>query len=139
MSDKIARVEFPANWFNKDRIEAIFRSKDLTTHPHGGEHRLSLIERLVEELAGGDVVDHKIMLPATWLRSWAFGCLGAWTAAERPLTDHGRALLRSSAKALKCWGTLEKLLPVVDAEGFEADADEDFDADVAPADREDQE
>lgn len=133
MSDKITRVEFPANWFNQDRITAIFRSKDLTAHPHGGEHRLSLIERLVEEIGEDGCIDHKIGLPATWLRSWAFGCLGAWTSSDRPLTDHGRAMLRASAKALKCWETLLKLLPVVDEAGFEADADDAFDADEEEA------
>lgn len=130
MSDKIVRVEFSEGWFNKDRLEAIFRSKDLTTHPQGGEHRLSLIDKLAELMDGNESIDVKVSLPSTWLRSWAFGCLGAWTSNERPLTDNGRAMLRSSAKALKCWDALAKLLPQVTDEGFEADEDEEFEADA---------
>lgn len=134
------RAIFLPNWFTPERLNAIFTASSITGSPQGGDNRLDLLEELREALQEADAngrtpaqaLGGELAFPHAWLRSWSLGCLGAWSAEQT--TDRARAILRESCKALKCWGDLKKRLPAVDAADFEAD--EDFKADLSPADLE---
>lgn len=134
------RTLYPSNWFTPERLNAIFTASSITGSPQGGDNRLDLLESLREALEEADnagrtsaqPIGEELSFPHAWLRSWSLGCLGAWSAEQT--NDRGRAILRESCRALKCWGDLKKRLPAVDAADFEED--EDFEADLSPADME---
>ena len=131
------RISFPSNWFTPVKINIIFTANGITSSPSGAENRMELVELLRSAIQDADKngrlpnqpIGGEITISASWLRSWALGCLGAWT--HESTNDRGRVVLRESCKALKCWEDLKKRLPAFEFEDFQED-EEDFQADQAP-------
>lgn len=89
---------------------------------YGSTERIQMIEALADifndktkwtGLGPADTCNTKILLEEKHIAGWVHGALNAWSADTT--TDPQRSSIRACARTLRCWGRLEKKLPVVEA------------------------
>ena len=131
-------VVFKSGWFTVARVNAIVYASQMTKGP-GAEDRLritKMLQDLAEKQSESTVtyLEQEIELDTSSLKRWAIGIIESWKATgpqnQLLLSDRECRVLMDAAKALRCWGMVEKELPKVEADdSFEVDSEieeEDF-------------
>lgn len=136
-------VVFKAGWFTMSRVNSILYASQMTKGP-GGSDRIritNMLQELAEKQKNSSTtyLENEIELDKSSIKRWAIGVIEAWKATGQNgqllLSDRECKILMDSAKALRCWGMVEKELPTIEAdESFEVDSeieDEEFVGDDA--------
>lgn len=118
---------FASGWFTGHRLIMVQEANAITRGP-GAEDRIRIVDKLREEIAAATKsnpltrsLDIDIYIQSKVLKAWVIGIVEGWKA--QGVDDRHCRTLMEAAKALRCWGAVQKHLPQADLPDFEADSE----------------